>query len=453
MRSRLFLKVYATLVAAIAVVALLGALVVRLGQDDDERGWAGRRDGFLAAMLPEASDPAALRLVLGRLGQAFGADITVFDASGRGIASTGKPFSPAILRTLEGRDRAGGPFRFVTALPDGRIVAARMDRPFGPGGRRRNPLLTLALIAGVTGLAAYPFVRHLTRRLERLRNGVEAWGAGDLALRVTVDGRDEVAAVASTFNGAAGRIERLVRSHRSLLANASHELRSPLARLRMAIDLFEQSPAGKLRDEIVRDLAELDGLVEEILLASRLDHAETAVSAEPVDLLALAAEEGARNGVAVTGEAALVQGDPRLLTRMVRNLMQNALRHGAPPVKADVRRAGGYVELSVRDHGSGIPANERERVFEPFYRPAGRGEAAGGWGLGLSLVRQIAGRHGATARQETPAGGGARFVIRFPPPRDRAGEDLPGRELPEASAQGKRLSGDAPTPDPSLTKG
>ena len=284
----------------------------------------------------------------------------------------------------------------MTRLPDGRYVAARLDMPFGPG--RGNWLRYLALVAAVAGLAAYPVVRHLTRRLEGLRRGVEAWGAGALDRRVAVEGKDEVAAVAATFNQAADRIERLVEAHRSLLANASHELRSPLARLRIAIDLYELSASEERKREIVRNLGELDGLVEEILLASRLDHNDRLDPVEAVDLLALTAEEGARNGVAVNGQPATVLGDPRLLTRLVRNLMQNALRHGAPPVTAELKSANGTVELRIRDHGPGIPAGESERVFEPFYRPSGRGETAGGWGLGLSLVRQIARHHKASVR-------------------------------------------------------
>jgi signal transduction histidine kinase len=270
------------------------------------------------------------------------------------------------------------------------------------------------MIAAVIGLAAYPVVRHLTRRLERLRRGVDAWGGGALATRVPDDGSDEVAAVARSFNKAADHIERLLTAHRALLANASHELRSPLARLRMAIDLYEGSRDEGHKREIVQNLGELDALVEEILLASRLDHIEKLDHAEPVDLLALAAEEGAKSGVAVSGTPAIVSGDPRLLTRLVRNLIQNAERHGAPPVSVDVKSDGGTVRLAVRDHGAGVPEGERSRVFEPFYRPSGRSETSGGWGLGLSLVRQIARHHGATMHYEAPDDGGARFVVEFP---------------------------------------
>lgn len=413
MRNSLFLKVYLTLLASLVVVALASAAFVRFSHDEEDRGWGARRNAFIAAMLPADAPPEETRMVLARLGEAFDADVTVFAADGTPIAQAGEPV-PFVAPDERGDYRRGEHRRqMAVRLADGRVVVARFEgNPFGPP--RASPLAWLALVAGVTGVVAWPVVRHLTRRLERLRQGVERWGEGDLALRVPAEGRDEVAAVARSFNRAAGRIEGLIAAHRSLLANASHELRSPLARLRMAIDLYEEDASQARRDEIVRNLAELDELVEEILLASRLDHADWLDLAEEVDLLALTAEEGARHGVEVTGDAAIVAGNARLLSRLVRNLMQNALRHGAPPVRAAIRREDGMVELTVRDHGPGIADGERERVFEPFYRPSGRSEQAGGWGLGLALVRQIAERHGGSVRQETPADGGARFVVTLP---------------------------------------
>ena len=411
MRKSLFLKVYATLLATLAVVAIASFMFVRMGMDEEDRGWANRRNHFLAAMLPPDADPATIKVVLERLAIAFDGGIAVFGPRGNLIAAAGTALPPKLIEDIQDHHGGGGLHGFVTRLPDGRYVAARLDMPFGPG--RGSFLRYLALVAAVAGLAAFPVVRHLTRRLEGLRRGVEDWGAGALDRRVAVEGTDEVAAVAATFNQAADRIERLIEAHRSLLANASHELRSPLARLRIAIDLYALSASEDRKREIVRNLGELDGLVDEILLASRLDHNDRLDPVEAVDLLALTAEEGARNKVLVDGQAATVQGDPRLLTRLVRNLMQNALRHGAPPVTAELRNANGTVELRIRDHGPGIPAGESERVFEPFYRPSGHSETAGGWGLGLSLVRQIARHHKASVRIETPADGGACFVVAF----------------------------------------
>src|SRR5690606_6326715 len=265
-------------------------------------------------------------------------------------------------------------------LAGDRVLVARLGWSFSPP--RTGPFLWLALVAVSTALVAWPVVRHLTGRLERLRLGVESWGDGDLALRVPVEGRDEVAAVARSFNMAAKRIETLVTAHRSLLANASHELRSPLARLRMVIDLYADDPTEARQREVVRNLAELDELVEEILLASRLDHVGNAEFSERVDLLAIAAEEAARHGITATGEQGLVAGDARLLSRLVRNLIQNALRHGAMPISITVTRLDHTMELRVYDRGPGIAVGEGDRVFEPFYRPQGHGEGQGGWGLG-----------------------------------------------------------------------
>ncbi|WP_258120412.1 sensor histidine kinase [Mesorhizobium onobrychidis] len=284
------------------------------------------------------------------------------------------------------------------------MTAARLRMPFGPAD-------FLALIAAAIGVAAFPVVRHLTLRLEALRQGVDRWGAGALDTCVAVRGSHEVAAVAASFNRAAEQIERLLAAHSSLLANASHELRSPLARLRIAIDLNANEQSGPMRDEIVHNLTELDELVEEILLASRLDHIE---KLERVDLLALTAEEGARSGVDVSGEPGVVSGDPKLLTRLVRNLMQNAQRHGGPPVSAHVGIEGGSVVLKVCDHGPGLPEGTGERVFEPSpgHRAAARRPAAG-----ASACRWCAKSPCVTAQPCTtnrhPAGG-ACFVVTFP---------------------------------------
>ncbi len=406
MRSRLFLKVYLTLLASLVAVSVATGLFWRITTDREESGWMARRDRFLAAILPAEDAKTEAQAMVDRLAKAFDADISLYDPAGLLIASAGK-----VLPLPDGEERGprDRPHRFAAQLADGRTVVARVDGPFGgPGGGQPGFLL---LIAAVIGAAAYPVVRHLTRRLETLRHAVDKFGAGDLTTRVPAGGRDEVAAVAASFNAAADRIGKLVGAHRSLLANASHELRSPLARLRMAAELNAENPSAQRRQEMLESLGELDQLVEEILLASRLDHVGPGKENAVVDLLALAAEEAARHGVDVNGKAAIVRGDARLLTRMVRNLILNALRHGAPPVEVSVDIAGGVVTVSVRDHGPGIPDAEKERVFEPFYRPTGRAEASGGWGLGLALVRQIARHHGGDVTIETPAGGGARFVV------------------------------------------
>jgi signal transduction histidine kinase len=291
--------------------------------------------------------------------------------------------------------------------------------PWLPGGF--GLVLTLVVLFLAIALGAYPVVRRLTRRLEALKRGVEAFGAGRLSHRVDAGGRDEVAAVASSFNHAAERIETLVASHRDLLANASHELRSPLARLKMALSLLETTPAGateqraQLKAEIERNIRELDALVEEVLLASRLDAQPELERPERVDLLALAAEEGSRFDAVVSGDDVSVQGSERLLRRALRNLLENARRYGGDqPPEVSVQAGADEVRVAVSDRGPGVPEAERERIFEPFYRLPGHAEKAGGVGLGLSLVRQIAERHRGRVRVAPRPGGGSAFEIALP---------------------------------------
>jgi signal transduction histidine kinase len=317
-------------------------------------------------------------------------------------------------RAESGRFHARG-FGPVWALDlgDGRWLLARPLRPWGPSVGR--VLFFLGLLALAVALASYPLVRRTTRRLERLQGRVEALGAGDLATRVKVEGRDEVAALARSFNQAAERIEALVGAHKTLLANASHELRSPLARLRMRLEMPGEGAEAGRRGEAERDIAELDQLVGEILLASRLDAGTEAQRKETVDLLALLAEECARTGAELSGSPAELQGDPRLLRRLFRNLLENARRHGGgQPVEVDVQRQDERIEVRVCDRGPGVAEEERERIFEPFYRPAGTREThEGGAGLGLALVRQIAARHGGAVACLPHEGGGSCFLVRF----------------------------------------
>ena len=269
----------------------------------------------------------------------------------------------------------------------------------------------LPVIALAVGVGAYPVVRRLTARLERLQAGVESLGAGNLSARVKVEGHDEVAQLADSFNRAADRIEELVGAHKSLLANASHELRTPLTRIRLAVELMKENADPKRKRDLERDIAELDVLIDEILLASRLDAVKGREADEEVDLLALVTEECSRYDEAeLDGQPVTVRGDPRLLRRMIRNLLENAKRHGAPPIEVRVNGADRGAELRICDHGAGIPEAEREGVFRPFYRFAGAGQSAGA-GLGLALVRQIARRHGGDARCLGREPTGSCFVV------------------------------------------
>jgi signal transduction histidine kinase len=393
--KRLYQKIYLTIIAILLLVVLVAGAVWRLGGDRMPVAQAFEMAGELAAAaLPPADAPRAVQQqAIERLAQKLKIDLALYDSSLAPIASFGRPLPPPPARFESGGwlYGPGGP-AWSFRLPDERWIVARAPM------RHRNPAIGLVLFLGAIALAvalgAYPVVRGLTRRLERLQTGVETLGAGNLAARVTVEGRDEVARLAASFNRAAARIEELVGAHRLLLANASHELRTPLSRIRLGIELYEQKKDSELKAELARDIAELDLLIDEILLASRLE-AAPAVHVEPIDLLGLAAEECARyDDCALEGAPVTVRGDARLLRRLLRNLLDNASRHGKPPVTVDVRRDGAQAIIEVADEGAGIPDSEREQVFTPFHRLGGETTGAG---LGLSLVRQIARLHGGDA--------------------------------------------------------
>ena len=309
-------------------------------------------------------------------------------------------------------------------------MAPRQPRPDRPGRGRgsdafwtRPPfgfLWLLGIVSVAVALGVYPIIRRLTLRLEALQRSVQKFGEGDLSVRVPAQGQDEVADLARQFNAAAERVETLVKTHKSLLANASHELRSPLTRIRMGLELMGgQQPSPAFRQEIERNIAELDQLVDEILLASRLDAREADVgTVEWVDLIGLAAEECARVDadldVSATPDGLEVEGITKLLRRAVRNLLENARRYSSGEITVTLLRGPHHAEVRVCDRGPGVPPGQRERIFEPFYRLPGASERAGGVGLGLALVRSIAGRHKGTVHCEDREGGGACFVLRFP---------------------------------------
>jgi signal transduction histidine kinase len=473
----LYLRIWLTVLAALSLFALASGWLVQRHMEQERQRFESAAQGraeawadLLERSLPPASAPRdqqaaalaewsqRLRLPLA-LDDAGGQRIGVSDswarreAEGVPMARRGLPVRLDDGRTLwiarpgKGRMAGGGagPGGMGAGMGPGLADRPGLVREGAPHGEwwglARLPLVpglpegvgVLALVALLflaVAAGAWPVVRRLTRRLEALKQGVEAFGAGALHQRVAEDGRDEVAAVAASFNRAAARVETLVRSHQSLLGNASHELRSPLARLKMAVSMLDEAaPAQRerLRQEIHANISELDALVEEVLLASRLDAAQDALLREPVDLLALAAEEAARvqataeaaGDVGVGGGAAgalTVRGDERLLRRAVRNLLENARRYGGDNVQVLVRGTApaGWVELRVCDRGPGVPEAWRERIFEPFLRLPGHAEHEGGVGLGLSLVRQIATRHGGQVRCEPREGGGSCFTLTLP---------------------------------------
>lgn len=388
MLRRLYVRIWLAVVVSFAVWALLIALAWRL-----------------------AAEPPLTELV-------------VRDETGQ-IVGIGEAHHPSLQPTDDRPEMFGLGPEFIVQMEDGSVL--HMHLPLEPRGPWHAPfgfLWLLAVMAIAVALATYPIVRKLTGRLETLRRSVERWGSGNLGARVAIDGSDEIGFLAERFNEAAARIEALVAdrdallaAQKSLLANASHELRSPLARIRMGLEILDHNPNGESKAEMVRNIGELDHLIEEILLASRLDAREADLGTiEAVDLIGLAAEECALTSATLdTGLTSLeAPGVARLLRRAVRNLLENAARHGQGEVTLHARSMDGFAELRICDRGPGVPDDLRQRIFEPFFRLPGSSERQGSVGLGLALVRSIAERHQGSVECVANEGEGACFVLRLP---------------------------------------
>ena len=410
---RLYLQIYLTFVGVLLIFLVLGAIAWALmptGMWQQRFESTGAVIGEL--LIPPTQTPEELQSTVDRLAELLPADVTVRGADGELLAAAGEPLPLQVSRRrgMGERGIAGGS-RSAAAilLPDNRwMLLSWQDR--GPAAL----FGTIALLAVAIALGAFPVARRITRRLERLQTRVEALGAGELSARVNVEGKDEVAELARSFNRAADRIERLVSAQRHVLAGVSHEIRTPLARMRVALDLLDGNERPELRERLSQDIAELDELIGELLLASRLDTIEQLERTEDVDLLALLAEEGARTGAEVSGTPVSVHGDPRMLRRLIRNLLENAQKYASgTPVEASARpNDDDGAILVVADRGPGVPEHERERIFEPFYRSElMRGGADRNVGLGLSLVRRIAHRHGGEVRCLPREGGGTSFEV------------------------------------------
>jgi signal transduction histidine kinase len=437
--NTLTLRIYLTVVAVLALFAAGSTWLFqhqiaqeRVRADDAVSERMEAWGDLIQRSLPESDAPVEAQTeALQEWSQRLRVPLALDDTRGQRIAAS--------VSYLRRQAIDPGVLGFPVRLADGRtlwvlrpLAAAprqglRRDggQPPPPGQQSLWPaswrgvglVVLLAVLFFAVAAGAWPAVRRLTRRLQALKKGVEQFGAGKLDHRVEVSGRDEVAALAGSFNQAAERIETLVRSHQSLLANASHELRSPLARMKMAVAMLDDAPPerrAQLKREIDTNVAELDALVEEVLLASRLDATEAAPVRERIDLLGVAVEEAARIDAATEGHPVSVRGDERLLRRAIRNLLENARRYGGGEVLVRVGSAGGFASVQVCDRGPGVPAAQRERIFEPFYRMPGHAEQAGGVGLGLSLVRQIVQRHGGRVSVSDREGGGSCFELTLP---------------------------------------
>jgi len=251
---RLYQKIYLVFLASLVAVVAISGLFWRMGQAGTPYGQALELVAELAsaALPPADATPQVQRQAVERLGRRLRADIALFDRNREPIGAVGRPLPQPTNQDGGWLRTRGGP-AWSFQLPDGRWLVARTL--LRPPVRLVGLVFFLIAMALAIAIFAYPVVRGLTGRIERLQRGVETLGGGNFATRVAVEGRDEVAQLAASFNRAASRIEELVGAHRLLLANASHELRTPLSRIRLGLELFEAKPEVTTKAAIARDIA------------------------------------------------------------------------------------------------------------------------------------------------------------------------------------------------------
>ncbi|MDH3299471.1 MAG: HAMP domain-containing histidine kinase [Acidimicrobiia bacterium] len=295
--------------------------------------------------------------------------------------------------------------------------------------------LAATLLVGVPAVVAtlaalmWWLIGRTLRPVDLMRQQVEAITASDGTHRIELPPRhDEIGRLAGTMNTMLDRLAAATTAQRGFVADAAHELRTPLTRIRTAAEVGfghddDAEERERTRQSIVAESIELQRLIDDLLLLARADAGQLPMRSDPVDLDDIVLAECGQQRTtapnvdidtrAVSG--AHLHGDAAQLTRMVRNLLTNATRHAGSRVEVALRQTGPTIEFSVSDDGPGVPAVDRERIFDRFARvDESRSRIMGGTGLGLAIARDIATRHGGSVVYDADGVPGARFVVRLP---------------------------------------
>ena len=444
--------------------------------------------GLVAPLRALSEKPAELQRALGELQNQLHIDATIYDRGGNLIATNIEPALPFQNVPRRGRHHGprgpNGPPPDIDDVHDEHLAPLgpppdhhALDHGFGPPGRPDGPrghgpaplhdevlihavpftvhgtegvillrlttpkpspwILVITFLVGlvIIGLGTGLTARWLGRPIAQLTSTAHALGAGDLTARANLDRQDELGTLGQTFDDMAVRIAQLLRAEKELLANVAHELRTPLARIRVAVDIASEGDAAAARaslGEIAVDLPELEALVDDVLTTTRLafDSSSPAhfvlrrTATSPVDIANVAATRcrsrwpSRQLNVVVADALPELFVDDKLVRRVIDNLLDNAHKYSPDPQQAidlAVSATATEVQFVVTDRGSGIPAEDLTRVFDPFYRgEKSRVRSAGGVGLGLTLAKRIVDAHGGTLALQSEHGKGTVATLVLP---------------------------------------
>lgn len=436
--GRLYWKIFLGFwLSSVLIVALTAwSLALLLDEPDEVRGpdgerqapWWLARDAATAELLLENGGLPVLRQWL----ESRNRDrdrLWILDTEGRDLLD--RPLPEALRRAPS--DPSSGRLLTINA-PDGasyQVLRAPFRRSFRP---RHPELLAPGLLVAilVSGLVSWALARYLTGPVRHLQAATRHLSRGDLAVRVAPRigrRRDEIADLGADFDRMAERLEQLLNAQRQLLRDISHELRSPLARLQVALELARKRGRGDERelDRIEQESRRLETLIDQLLSLQRLESGSVVPAREAVDLARLLDSvardagfeaEHRRRRVVVSGlQACTVIGDQGLLRSALDNIVRNAASHTAADTAVelhlDVERDSALIR--VRDHGPGVPEADLDRLFEPFFRvEAARDRGSGGYGLGLAIAARAVRVHGGDIEAVNAPGGGLEVRIRLP---------------------------------------
>jgi signal transduction histidine kinase len=393
-----------------------------------------------------------LRQIVARAADQVAGRIIVVDADGILVADTQGPdylgnlyataARPEIVAALEGRTQTVTRYSsdlgidlLATAVPiqdEGRTVGAVRITKTMAEVRAETRRATVGLVAvGLAALAAglvlaWALAGSFSRPLRRLADTSERLGSGDLSARAEdVQGAEEIEQLGRAFDEMADRLERTVRAQREFVANASHQLRTPLTGMKLRLEsAVEQTDDPDLRQQLEtadREADRLSDIVDRLLVMARQIEEGQATRVDVGDAVARAVtrweERATRLGASLLarGEGGDALGNPADLDQILDNLLDNAIAYAPGRIVLETARVDGRLVLAVQDHGPGISEAEREHVTDRFYR--GRGAPAGGSGLGLAIARELAEKWGGTLQVLDAAGGGTRVEVRLRIPR------------------------------------
>jgi two-component system, OmpR family, sensor kinase len=440
--TRLVVSIY--LVALVQLItAWLGFSISRdyLTESPGRLGRGGFETFAAQHVAFDRNNPPALHETMEWLRVEIGVAVTLFKPSGDVIASTHRDVPGPLQREqiehlpLHGFLPGPRPDTYAVGIYEaGKLVAYVITDKFEFRRPMSLQFLLLAVVLALVLLGSLVFARSLAIPLAHLARVAREFGSGKLDARVRLDRRDELGAVAQSFDDMADRITALLNGQRELLANVSHELRTPLSRIRVALDLAADGDAEAARDALANistDWGDLDRLVEDVLAAARLDLGTSEPGGLPlrrdnvnVGDLADAAYERSQViypeqqlELDIEDDLPIIEGDGSLLRRVIDNLVDNARKYSEPrsPIILRVRAEGDGVLIAVIDRGMGIEAADLPHIFAPFFRAdRSRTRKTGGVGMGLTLVRRIVTAHGGSVEVNSKVGQGTEMYVHLP---------------------------------------